>query len=308
MATARTRSLPRPSPSPWVLAPALACALACSSAPSPGTPTSGDEGTSTGTSIPSEPEPAPDLPRDPPTTTDADTTSSDPLLPDLGSDLPPILPPPVHQRFVDVTAEAGLLLDSGPFLISPFCMLTAVYDPPGEAGYCIPERFLGAAAAGDFDGDGWPDLYLTRMDGPGRLMRNLGDGTFEDVAEAAGLWHAEPVGGAAWLDVEGDGDLDLLLTSFGGHRHHFFVNDGTGSFTEEASARGLAVETEFVHVGMGIAVGDYDLDDHVDVFVADWRNPIVLGPGEQHNRLLHNRGAAAHGAEGPARGAYFPLC
>jgi len=278
-----------------MLAPALAWAFACTGAPGPGNVGDPDESTSTGTEIPSEPEPTRDLPRPPPPSDDGDSTGLEPLPPDLGSDLPPIEPPPVYQRFVDVTAEAGLLLDSGQFLIPPFCMLSAIYDPPGDAGYCIPERFLGAAAAGDFDGDDWPDLYLTRMDGPGRLMRNLGDGTFEDVGAAAGLLHSEPVGGAAWLDAEGDGDLDLLLTSFGGYRHHFFVNDGAGSFTEEARERGLAVETEFVHVGMGIAVGDYDLDEHVDVFVADWRNPIVLGPGEQHNRLLHGRGAAAPG-------------
>jgi hypothetical protein len=126
-------------------------------------------------------------------------------------------------------------------------------------------------------------------------MRNLGDGTFEDVAESVGLVHPEPVGAAAWLDVEGDGDLDLLLTSFGGLRHHLYVNDGARGFTEDARERGLAVQTDVVHVGMGIGVGDYDLDGHVDVFVADWHNPIVLGPGPHHNRLLHNRGAVAPG-------------
>lgn len=281
------------------LGPILAAALGCNGA-LPGLPGGDDEpeGTSTGGSTPSEPAPPLDLPRPPPATDDGSTTASEPPPPDLGLDLPPSPPPPARQRFVDVTEEAGLWLDHGPLRAPPFCLLATAFDRPGEASYCLPERFLGAAAVGDYDGDAWPDVFLSRLDGPGRLMRNRGDGTFEDVAASTGLWHAEPVGAAAWLDVEGDGDLDLLLTSFGGLRHHLYVNDGAGGFIEEAVARGVAVQTSSVHVGMGIAVGDYDLDDHVDVFVTDWRNPIMLGEGEHHNRLLHNHGTGGAGAPG----------
>ncbi|MCX4241321.1 CRTAC1 family protein [Paraliomyxa miuraensis] len=218
------------------------------------------------------------------------------VLLDVGSAPPPPEHPPPTQRFVDVTHEAGLHgLDPGAFQIPPFCLLSTIHDPPGDHDYCIPERFLGAAAVGDYDGDGWPDVYLGRMDGPGHLMHNRGDGTFEDVAIEAGLHSPAPAGGAAWLDTEGDGDLDLLLTSFGGTRHHLYVNLGDGTFHEQARERGAAIESPHVHVGMGIAVGDYDLDGWVDVFVADWRNELLLGPAPGLNRLLHNRGGVAAG-------------
>jgi hypothetical protein len=283
----------------WKDALALAIAIvgapACTEPLHPGAST-GVEASSTGDATTTTAAPVPDLPHlPPPPPGDGTSTGDEPPPLDLGTDLPPTLPPSPRQRFVDVTAQAGLELDPGPLAVAPFCLLAAVYDLPGERSYCLPERFLGAAAAGDVDGDGWPDLYLSRRDGPGWLLRNRGDGTFEDVTVAAGLVDPEPVGSAAWLDVEGDGDLDLLLTSFGGLRHHLHVNDGAGAFTEQARERGLAVETNAVHVGMGIGLGDYDRDGFVDVYVADWRNPLVLGAGPHHNRLLHNRGAADPG-------------
>src|SRR5688572_7607519 len=99
MLVARTRSMP--SPRPLALAPVLAWSLACTGGPSPVTPKGGDESTSSSTEIPSDPEPTPDVPHPP--TDDDSTTASDPPPPDLGSDLPPAEPPPIHQRFVDVT-------------------------------------------------------------------------------------------------------------------------------------------------------------------------------------------------------------
>lgn len=280
----------------------LAGMLACSD-PSPSATTGGtDESTSTSTSgttaeaeAEGEAESAPEPPgRNPVHDESGEPPDPDPR-PDLGAVLPPPSPTPPQQYFVDVTAAAGLDLDPGDFMIPPFCMLQGIHDPPHQFNYCLPERFLGAAAVGDYDGDGWPDVYLTRMNGPGRLMRNRGDGSFDDQAQSAGLDLEESVGAAAWLDIEGDGDLDLMLTSVGGLRHHLYVNDGRGQFSEQARERGAAVETNDVHVGMSIAVGDYDLDGYVDMFVSDWRNPYMLGPGEQHNRLLHNLGAEAPG-------------
>jgi enediyne biosynthesis protein E4 len=269
----------------WVSCLAL-LGLGCNDATAPHTPMGSDEGTSTGVaatldggSTHGDPDRTP-------------TTDDDPARPrpDLGGpQAPPVLP-----RFVDVTVEAGLDVDPGDFAIAPFCILDGI-DGPSVGSYCIPERFLGSAAVGDFDGDDWPDVYMSRIDGPGRLMRNRGDGTFEDVAEPAGILPPSPVGGSAWIDVEGDGDLDLMITAFGDTRHYLYVNDGAGYFSEQARERGVALATGLVHVGMGIAVGDYDLDGYPDLFVADWRASNSLGLAADHNRLLHNRGAAAPG-------------
>ena len=69
----------------------------------------------------------------------------------------------------------------------------------------------GGVAVGDYDGDGRPDLYLTRPFGGGQLYRNLGDFKFEDVTERSGLageefWQASP----SFADIDGDGDLSLI--------------------------------------------------------------------------------------------------
>ncbi|MEX1364631.1 MAG: VCBS repeat-containing protein [Nannocystaceae bacterium] len=223
-----------------------------------------------------------------------DLPPPDPLPPDLGDgEVPEVVP----HRFTEVTEAAGLSeLDPGQLLIPPFCTLDNLLGPPEVTGdYCLPERFLGAAAVGDFDGDGWPDVYLSRMDGPDWLLRNQGDGTFVDVADSAGLTQAHLTGGAAWIDIEGDGDLDLMLTVVGDARNYLYVNDGTGHFSEEAQARGFALDYGMVHVGTSIGVGDYDLDGYLDVFVGDWHSSMALGPGPDYNRLLHNLGAADPG-------------
>ncbi|MEM7158684.1 MAG: CRTAC1 family protein [Myxococcota bacterium] len=207
---------------------------------------------------------------------------------------PTELPPPIGPHFVEVTEAAGLDYDPGELLPPPFCLFDDI-NWPGPGDYCTPERYLGGAAVGDFDDDGWPDLYVVRKGGPGLLFHNDGDGSFSDETETRGLVHDSISGGAAWLDIEGDGDLDLMLTGFGTLRHFLYVNDGTGSFEEQAQPRGAAVETGLIHVGTSIGVGDYDLDGYLDMFVADWRAAQILGKELDHNRLLHNRGAEAPG-------------
>ncbi len=210
--------------------------------------------------------------------------------PDLGIPLGPA------SRFVDVTLVAGMDIHPGDFAIAPFCILDTVDGPPGQAGdYCLPERFVGAAAVGDVDADGWPDVYVTRFGGPDRLMHNRGNGTFVDIAAQSGLTDAHASSGAAWIDIEGDGDLDLMLTTLGDTRYFLYVNDGSGHFEEQGRERGAAVITDHVHVGMSIAVGDYDRDGYLDLFVTDWRPSDALGGRWDHNRLLHNRGEAAPG-------------
>ena len=133
-------------------------------------------------------------------------------------------------------------------------------------------------AIGDVDGDGRPDLYFARLDGPNVLYRNLGGWRFEDVTEAAGV--AAPgrfSTGAALADVDGDGDLDLLVTSLGGP-NSVFLNDGTGRFAEAQDA-GL-------EGGMGsttVALADVDGDGDLDLYLANYKPKSVRDlypPGE----------------------------
>ncbi len=204
-------------------------------------------------------------------------------------------PRPPAPAFVDVTAQAGLDVHPGPLVGTPACILDDHSHPHQTGNWCIPERFLGAAAVADFDDDGALDVYLTRKDGPDRLMQGDGRGGFVDVAAERGLVLDEASGAAAWLDADDDGDLDLLVTTFGGSQHHLYIAGDDGTFTDEGSARGLPGTDGAPIAGTGIGVGDFDLDGYVDVFVAEWRPLAQMGPGSDHSRLLRNRGAEAPG-------------
>ena len=119
-------------------------------------------------------------------------------------------------------------------------------------------------AAGDIDGDGWTDLYFCGLDAPNVLYRNLGDWKFEDISSAAGVQCADVLAtGAAFVDLDGDADLDLIVNSVG-QGTHLFHNNGRGQFTKSAvlnEGRG----------GMSLALGDLDRDGFLDLYIANYR-------------------------------------
>jgi hypothetical protein len=98
----------------------------------------------------------------------------------------------------------------------------------------------GGGAAGDFDGDGWCDLYFCNIEGRNALYRNVGHWRFEEVTDQAGV--AAPAGmfstGAVFADINGDGRLDLFVTGNNGP-NALFLNEGNGHFTNATVAAGL---------------------------------------------------------------------
>jgi hypothetical protein len=154
-----------------------------------------------------------------------------------------------------------------------------------ELGYGL------GVTVGDFDDDGKPDLYLNNF-GPSVLYRNNGDGTFSDVTRAAGVARGNKVGaGACFLDIEGDGDLDLYAAHYvdfnyanhvvrmiGPHPFHagpkdyrpvpdqLFRNNGDGTFTDISGPAGIGSVTA---PGMGTVCLDYDEDGDTDIFVCN---------------------------------------
>jgi hypothetical protein len=205
-------------------------------------------------------------------------------------------------EFTDVSAEVGLV-DTAYFPGDwpPEC------DPEGEGWVRTPCKMYlqgAGAAVGDFDDDGWPDIYLSRLVGPGLLFRNrLGAGgnpAFEEVALARGLVDEFGGNGAAWVDVDGDRDLDLYVTSMGlDARFWFYRNQltetGTANFVEEAHIRSLALDDGEPHFGFSIGVGDYDRDGWLDLYTTEWRPGGAPTQDSSHARLLRNRGAWAPG-------------
>ncbi|MDA7529347.1 CRTAC1 family protein [bacterium] len=178
--------------------------------------------------------------------------------------------------FVDVTdeAEVGYLQ----------------WTPPKEWIKHVPEVMTGGAAVADFDNDGWTDLLVTRYDNADTLFRNLGDGTFESVSELAGINVIAPSNGAAWGDIDNDGDADLYLSVAGESgeplRNLLYVNQGDGTFSEEGRLWGADLETPNWQSGFSVAFGDYNLDGKLDIHTCQW---AVTGPGNR-SVLLKNQG------------------
>jgi hypothetical protein len=181
---------------------------------------------------------------------------------------------------------------------------TDVTDKAGlrGAGYSM------GVAAGDYDNDGYVDLYITGVN-RNQLFHNNGDGTFTDVTDKAGVAGVVPKLGkawsvaAGWFDYNNDGLLDLFVVNylnydiktarlcpangipaycspneFQGTPNILYRNNGDGTFTDVSIPSGVA---QYIGKGMGLALADYDGDGFVDVFISN---------DTYQNFLLHNNG------------------
>ena len=144
---------------------------------------------------------------------------------------------------------------------------------------------LGAAAAvGDFDGDGFDDLFLTdsALDGKNLLYRNNGDFTFSEMGEKAGVSAGNDSlnasANALFFDYDGDADADLLVLRFG--HNQLFRNDGDGTFTEVTAAAGMG--DRYLNCIVAIAF-DAENDGDLDVVLGNYFKPISLfDPPDPH--------------------------
>jgi Flp pilus assembly protein TadD/peroxiredoxin len=155
-------------------------------------------------------------------------------------------------------------------------------------------------AAGDFDNDGFDDLYVCQPSGlPNRLYRNRGDGTFEDVTEKSGVGVLDNTACALFADFENKGRQDLLVVC--GTGPLLFLNQGDGTFSLKRDAFQFEQPPQgtFTHA----AIADYDGDGRLDVYFCLYS--YYLGLDQYHypvpyfdarngppNYLLHNQGNA----------------
>ncbi len=147
-------------------------------------------------------------------------------------------------------------------------------------------------AAGDIDGDGRPDLLFCAIDGTNRLYRNIKDWQFEDITEKAGVGCAGMhSSGAVFADLDGDGDLDLIVNT-AGNGTLVFLNDGHGHFTRAPFLLNPG------RAGESLALADTDGDGYLDLYVVNYRFSAlmdVLSPGRFTFKVVD----ALVGADGP---------
>jgi hypothetical protein len=125
----------------------------------------------------------------------------------------------------------------------------------------------------DFNGDGWPDIYVANDASPNQLWINQKDGTFFNDALLAGcavndMGMPEGSMGVVAGDIDGDGSYDLFMSHIVQETNTLYLNDGKGMFRETTRDSGLALPS-YKYTGFGTALFDFDNDGWLDLFVAN---------------------------------------
>jgi hypothetical protein len=204
------------------------------------------------------------------------------LVPD---EQPDTLNEDVAVRFVDMTAQARIS-----------------FVHAGDVRTSVLTEDTGSGTAwGDYDRDGMLDLFIVNSSKSdrGRLYRNRGDGTFEDVTEPSEIRQTGLGMGAVWFDHDGDGNIDLFTTGFGWQM--LYRNRGDGVFEDVTGASGLEIKGGWP---AGPAVADYDLDGDLDIYVPHYVD-FHYGTVEEGSKLSKQYGLDTPFTLNPA--SYEPL-
>jgi hypothetical protein len=191
---------------------------------------------------------------------------------------------PANRTIVPIEITAPAFVD-----IAAVSGLANLHDVAGSPDECAKSHT--GIAAGDFDGDGRLDLFVGNVGAPSRLFRQQAAEplAFEEVAEAVGLGGIDEVAMATFIDVDGDGDLDLFVGRRGTNRlyRNRLVPDGTTTFEDASDETGVSAHSQRT---MGAAFGDYDGDGDLDLYVVNhaWCYPEVGSEIRAEDHLYRN--------------------
>ena len=196
-----------------------------------------------------------------------------------------------------------------------------------KAGVSDPNGYYGLGVVwGDYDNDGWPDLYVANDTGPNFLYHNNHDGTFTDQGMLAGAalsseGDAEGSMGVDFGDYDHDGRLDIFVTNFADQEDNLYHNLGAKGFDDVSWKAGLA-KSSYPYVKWGTGFFDFDNDGWLDLFVASghvypqmdqlegvarYKEPLLLHMNNHDGTFTESSAAAGLGAVPVAsrRGAAF---
>jgi enediyne biosynthesis protein E4 len=228
-----------------------------------------------------------------------------------------------HKRCTTDLGEANYC---GPLAYKPYP--NALFRNRGDGTFEEVAARIGLAAAyggalgavaGDFDGDGWLDLYVANDGRPNQLWMNRGGQRFEDQALLAGAALDERGAPQASMgvdagDFDGDGDEDLVMTHLSGETNALYRNRGDALFDDWSGESHLALPS-FPFTGFGTALFDYDDDGDLDVLVVNGAVRVIEAqarardpfPLHQPNQLFANRGDGTFEEVSAQAGAVFAL-
>ncbi|EDY84641.1 FG-GAP repeat domain protein [Verrucomicrobiia bacterium DG1235] len=146
----------------------------------------------------------------------------------------------------------------------------------------------------DFDQNGWQDIYIVRFGLPDIIYLNEA-GSFTRVDNPLGLDTTNGGNGAAYADIDNDGDKDFVLSTADEKRYRLYINLGNGTYEEQAQTRGFDLPSDVDHKGTSVALGDVNRDGYLDIFTGDWGVEDVEETYQQHYALFLNQGAANPG-------------